>query len=118
MLRSTFSTNFCFFIIYRGRNACTKKFVCQVYVEFPEIILIDNWKWKTEEMSLTEDDISSVLDTISHGLITAIANTEDGKDWARMNAHDYEICLRKLASLHPTLLIRYLLYIIVSLVVK
>lgn len=56
-----------------------KRFVHQVYVDFPEVILIDNWRWKPEEMSMSEDDLSSLLDNISHGLITALANTLPGK---------------------------------------
>jgi hypothetical protein len=84
------------------------------------VILIDNWRWKAEEMSMAEDDVSSLLDGISHGLITALANTQQGKEWGKKQGVEYEICLRKLASLHPTLLLRfaiiiYLLIIMINL---
>lgn len=93
-------------VLFRWRNPCVKRFVQQVYIEFPEIILIENWRWKTEEMNMSEDEVSSLLDGNSHGLITALANTEPGKEWAKRQARQYEICLRKLADVHPTLLLR------------
>lgn len=92
----------------KWRSPCVKRFIHQVYIEFPEIILITNknWRWTAEEMSVSEDELSSLLDSSSHGLISALANTQPGKDWAKKQAREYEICLRKLASLHPTLLLR------------
>jgi len=74
-------------------------------MDFPEIILVENWQWKMD--SWAEDEVTSVLDSISHALITAIATTQGGKEWLKKQAHDYEICLRKLAFLHPALLLRY-----------
>lgn len=90
----------------KWRNPCVKRFIHQVYVQFPEVILIENWRWKAEDMNLTEDEMSSLLDSISHSLITALANTQPGKEWGKKQGREYEICLRKLASLHPTLLLR------------
>lgn len=90
----------------RGKNPCAKKMVAQVYLEFPEIIFVDTWASKAEEMNFTEEEITCVLDTVSHSLVTAIANTQPGKDWAKKASHEIEICLRKLACVHPTLLLR------------
>lgn len=81
--------------------------VAQVYVEFPEVIFVDQWASKAEEMNFTEEEITCVLDTVSHSLISAISNTQPGKDWSKKASHEIEICLRKLASVHPTLLLRY-----------
>ncbi|ODM95419.1 Integrator complex subunit 1 [Orchesella cincta] len=92
----------------KGKNPCAKKMVSQVYLEFPEIIFVENWASKAEELNFTEEEITCVLDTVSHSLITAISNTQPGKDWSKKASHEIEICLRKLAAVHPTLLVRQL----------
>ncbi|KAK7791007.1 hypothetical protein R5R35_007901 [Gryllus longicercus] len=53
---------------------------------------------------------SSLLDTMSHTLLTALtagSHTHAGKDWTR-KAHDYELLTRKMASVHPILVLRQL----------
>ena len=47
----------------------------------------------------------SVLDSLSHTLLSSIGATRNGKDWvARMR--DFEVALRKMAATHPMLLLR------------
>jgi len=81
--------------------------VAQTYLEFPEIILLENWKPKTDELSVSEEEITCILDSVAHSLITSIAKVQPGKDWAKGASHEYDICLRKIASTHPTLVLRY-----------
>ena len=78
----------------------------QVYLEFPEVILTDSWKAKPEEMTGGDESVSCVLDSVSHILINVVANVQPGKDWAKKVNHEFELCLRKIASVHPTLLLR------------
>jgi len=76
-------------------------------MEFPQVILTENWKEKPEDlMSRSEENGNCALDTISHILINAVANVQQGKEWAKKATHEFELCLRKIASVHPTLLLR------------
>ena len=47
----------------------------------------------------------SVLDSLSHTLLSSIGATRPGKDWIG-KMRDFEISLRKMAATHPMLLLR------------
>lgn len=49
----------------------------------------------------------SVIDEISHCLLSALSATSRNKDWTR-KSQDLELCARKLASTHPVLVLRQL----------
>lgn len=90
----------------RPRSPCTKRFLSQIYLEFPQVILTENWR-VDDLTSGSDENTSSVLDTVSHILLNAVANVQSGKEWARKVTHEFELCLRKLASVHPMLMLRY-----------
>ncbi|XP_046407555.1 integrator complex subunit 1 [Ischnura elegans] len=50
---------------------------------------------------------SSILDGVSHTLLTALGATNSAKDWSR-RAQEYELSARKMASVHPLLVLRQL----------
>ncbi|XP_021917589.1 integrator complex subunit 1 [Zootermopsis nevadensis] len=50
---------------------------------------------------------SSVLDGMSHTLFTALTATSQNKDWTR-RSQEYELLARKMASVHPVLVLRQL----------
>ncbi|XP_071443700.1 integrator complex subunit 1 [Hetaerina americana] len=50
---------------------------------------------------------SSILDGMSHTLLTALGATNSAKDWNR-RAQEYELSARKMASVHPLLVLRQL----------
>jgi len=70
------------------------------------VILAESWKAKPEELTGGDDNVSCVLDSVSNILINAVANVQSGKDWAKKVSREAELCLRKIASVHPTLLMR------------
>jgi hypothetical protein len=91
-------------------SSSLKRFLCQVYLEFPEVMMVGGGGCGINGLRLdswTEEEVCSLLDSVSHGLVSAVANTQPGKEWIKRQAHDYEICLRKLAFLHPQLVLRY-----------
>lgn len=49
----------------------------------------------------------SVVDEISHCLLSSLSATHRNKDWAK-KSQDLEMCARKLASTHPVLVLRQL----------
>ncbi|KAJ4450136.1 hypothetical protein ANN_01543, partial [Periplaneta americana] len=50
---------------------------------------------------------SSTLDGMSHTLFTALTATSQSKDWTR-RSQEYELLARKMASVHPVLVLRQL----------
>jgi len=48
-----------------------------------------------------------VVDIMSHTLITALAATQQGRDWAQ-KMQEFDLCARKLVSAHPDLFLRNL----------
>lgn len=57
---------------------------------------------------------TSVIDNITHSLITALASTPRAKDWPR-KSQEFELLLRKMSAVHPVLILRQLPMIAASL---
>jgi integrator complex subunit 1 len=51
------------------------------------------------------DGNTSVVDCISHTLLSALAGTQQGRDWSKQMM-DFETAARKVASTHPVLVLR------------
>lgn len=49
--------------------------------------------------------VNSVLDRISHTILTALAATPHAKDWGR-RSQELELAARKMADTHPLLVLR------------
>lgn len=92
-------------IVYRNSNPCAKKFLAQLYLEFPEAIFAESWQ-DCDELVMADEDLSSALDTISLNLINAVATVQPGKEWHKKALQEMEVSLRKLASVHPLLMMR------------
>lgn len=57
---------------------------------------------------------TSVIDKITHSLFTALASTPRSKDWPR-KSQEFELLTRKMAAVHPSLVLRQLPMIAASL---
>jgi hypothetical protein len=51
------------------------------------------------------DGNTSVVDCISHTLLSVLAGTQQGRDWGKQMM-DFETAARKVASTHPVLVLR------------
>lgn len=85
------------------------KFLLRLYFRIPGLIkyLVDSEADKFLEKASTTDNGSSVLDRMSHLLFTALAATPMSKEAPR-KSQEFELATRKMASVHPALVLRQL----------
>ncbi|CAG7822634.1 unnamed protein product [Allacma fusca] len=95
------------FLAKKNNSPNAKKFLAQLYLEFPEAILAGSWQ-ECDELVMSDEELSSTLDTISFNLINSVATTQPGKEWQKKATQEMEVALRKLASVHPVLMLRQL----------
>ncbi|CAH0389258.1 unnamed protein product [Bemisia tabaci] len=88
-----------------------------MYLRVPQLsnFINDNNPLNQHLAEFSSTGTSSLLDTLSHTLITALASTAHVKEWTR-RAQEIELCLRKLISSHPLLVLRQLPLLASSLV--
>ncbi|XP_043246405.1 integrator complex subunit 1-like isoform X1 [Amphibalanus amphitrite] len=88
------------------RAAAAGRLLLELYLQLPHVIaLLDGGGELLESAPL--DGGVSVLDALSHTLLTSIGATRPGKEWITQ-MRDFEISLRKMAATHPMLLLRQL----------
>ncbi|CAG0882989.1 unnamed protein product [Darwinula stevensoni] len=78
-----------------------------VYLSHPSAIVPILNSSSSKEFLTVPHQGSSPLDVLSHVLISSLAATQKGKDWAS-KMRDYELACRKMASQHPYLFLRQL----------
>lgn len=85
------------------------QFLLQLYMKIPKVICyLDSFQSKKfVEGARIKDWTGSVLDCMSHSLLTALAATPRQKSWTSKSL-DFEICARKMAAVHPLLVLRQL----------
>ncbi|XP_067009610.2 integrator complex subunit 1 [Anabrus simplex] len=99
-----------------AKSQLAQKLLLQLYLRIPSVIqhLVD------VEMDLLLDGAcvtewsSSLLDGMSHTLLTALTASQQSKDWTR-RSQEYELLARKMASVHPVLVLRQLRMLAASL---
>ncbi|PNF16802.1 hypothetical protein B7P43_G18054 [Cryptotermes secundus] len=81
----------------------------KLYLRIPGLIhhLVDVELDKFLAGACVNEWSSSVLDGMSHTLFTALTATSQSKDWTR-RSQEYELLARKMASVHPILVLRQL----------
>ncbi|XP_076239229.1 integrator complex subunit 1 isoform X3 [Calliopsis andreniformis] len=85
------------------------QFLLHMYMKMPKVICyLDTFQTKkfVGGAKITEWT-GSVLDCMSHSLITALAATPRQKSW-NSKSQDFELCARKMAAVHPILMLRQL----------
>lgn len=85
------------------------QFLLHMYMKIPKVICyLDTFQSKkfVGEAKITEWT-GSVLDCMSHSLLTALAATPRQKSW-NSRSQDFELCARKMAAVHPILVLRQL----------
>ncbi|XP_017798364.1 PREDICTED: integrator complex subunit 1 [Habropoda laboriosa] len=85
------------------------QFLLHMYMKIPKVICyLDTFQTKmfVGGAQITEWT-GSVLDCMSHSLLTALAATPRQKSW-NSRSQDFELCARKMAAVHPILMLRQL----------
>ncbi|XP_034943269.1 integrator complex subunit 1 isoform X2 [Chelonus insularis] len=85
------------------------QFLLHLYMKIPKVIcLLNQFQAKkfVAGAKITEWT-GSVLDSMSHSLLTALAATSRHKSWIS-KSQDFELCARKMAAVHPLLVLRQL----------
>lgn len=85
------------------------QFLLHMYMKIPKVICyLDTFQTKkfVGEAKITEWT-GSVLDCMSHSLLTVLAATPRQKSW-NSRSQDFELCARKMAAVHPILVLRQL----------
>ncbi|KAF5307904.1 hypothetical protein FQR65_LT06471 [Abscondita terminalis] len=85
-----------------------RELLLMLYMSVPSIgkHLINFNKHRFAQILYTKTS-SSVVDVVSHTLLSALAATSRSKDWPR-KSQDLDLCARKLAATHPELVLRQL----------
>uniref|UniRef100_A0A1B6EU77 Uncharacterized protein n=1 Tax=Cuerna arida TaxID=1464854 RepID=A0A1B6EU77_9HEMI len=86
-----------------------RQLLVQLYLRVPSIITQLSESELTKYLSNSPVSVmgSSVLDSMSHTLLTALTATPPSKDWQK-RAGDLELATRKMAATHPLLVLRQL----------
>lgn len=85
------------------------QFLLQLYMKIPKVICyLESFQSKkfVEGAKIT-DWTGSALDCMSHTLLTALAATQRQKSWIA-KSQEFELCARKMAAVHPLLVLRQL----------
>lgn len=85
------------------------QFLLHLYMKIPKVIcFLDSYETKkfVDGARITEWT-GSVLDCMSHSLLTALAATPRQKSW-NSKSQEFELCARKMATVHPILVLRQL----------
>lgn len=85
------------------------QFLLHLYMKIPKVICyLDPFEIRR---FLTDAKITkwtgSVLDCMSHSLLTALGATSRQKSW-NSKSQEFELCARKMAAVHPILVLRQL----------
>lgn len=85
------------------------QFLLQLYMKIPKVICyLDSVQSKKfVEGAKINDWTGSVLDCMSHSLLTALAATPRHNS-SNSKSPDFELCARKMAAVHPILVLRQL----------
>ncbi|KAG5319212.1 INT1 protein, partial [Pseudoatta argentina] len=85
------------------------QFLLHMYMKIPKVICyLDTFQAsKFVNGSRITDWTGSVLDCMSHSLLTALAATPRQKSW-NSKSQEFELCARKMAAVHPILVLRQL----------
>lgn len=85
------------------------QFLLHMYMKIPKVICyLDTFQAKKFVSGAKITDwTGSVLDCMSHCLLTALAATPRQKSW-NSKSQEFELCARKMAAVHPTLVLRQL----------
>ncbi|XP_054283630.1 integrator complex subunit 1-like [Macrosteles quadrilineatus] len=86
-----------------------RQLLVQLYLRVPSIVtqLSDTELAKYLSNSSISVMGSSVLDTVSHTLLTALTATPPNKDWYR-RSQEFDLATRKMTATHPLLVLRQL----------
>lgn len=85
------------------------QFLLHMYMKIPKVICYLNI-YQTNKFvngAKITDWVGSVLDCMSHSLLTALAATPRQKSW-NSKSQEFELCARKMAAVHPILVLRQL----------
>ncbi|XP_032686897.1 integrator complex subunit 1 isoform X2 [Odontomachus brunneus] len=85
------------------------QFLLHMYMKIPKVICYLN-TYQTNKFvngAKITDWVGSVLDCMSHSLLTALAATPRQKSW-NSKSQEFELCARKMAAVHPILVLRQL----------
>ncbi|XP_072761874.1 integrator complex subunit 1 [Anoplolepis gracilipes] len=85
------------------------QFLLHMYMKIPKVICyLDTFQAnKFVKGAKITDWTGSVLDCMSHCLLTALAATPRQKSW-NAKSQEFELCARKMAAVHPILVLRQL----------
>lgn len=85
------------------------QFLLHMYMKIPKVICyLDTFQAnKFVKGAMITDWTGSVLDCMSHCLLTALAATPRQKSW-NAKSQEFELCARKMAAVHPVLVLRQL----------
>ncbi|KAG7214008.1 hypothetical protein KM043_001378 [Ampulex compressa] len=85
------------------------QFLLHMYMKIPKVICyLDTFQTtKFVAGAKITEWTGSVLDCMSHSLLTALASTPRQKSW-NSRSQDFELCARKMAAVHPILVLRQL----------
>lgn len=85
------------------------QFLLHLYMKIPKVICyLDQTETKKFVAGAKITDwTGSTLDCMSHSLLTALAATPRQKSWIS-KSQDFELCARKMAAVHPILVLRQL----------
>lgn len=91
------------------RNEMCRQLMMLLYLRVPSLIsqATDVNLERYLDSTLVSGSVNSVLDRISHTILTALTATPHAKDWAR-RSQELELAARKMASTHPLLVLRQL----------
>ncbi|XP_063991596.1 integrator complex subunit 1 [Diachasmimorpha longicaudata] len=85
------------------------QFLLHIYMKIPKIISYLNPSQTKKFVAGADikDWTGSMLDTMSHCILTALAATPRQKSWTPRSL-EFELCARKMAAVHPLLVLRQL----------
>ncbi|XP_012235506.1 integrator complex subunit 1 [Linepithema humile] len=85
------------------------QFLLHMYMKIPKVICFLNTFQANKFVNGAKitDWTGSVLDCMSHSLLTALAATPRQKSW-NSKSQEFELCARKMAAVHPILVLRQL----------
>ncbi|XP_014467728.1 PREDICTED: integrator complex subunit 1 isoform X2 [Dinoponera quadriceps] len=93
-----------------GENSdMAHQFLLHMYMKIPKVICYLS-TYQTNNFvngAKITDWVGSVLDCMSHSLLTALAATPRQKSW-NSKSQEFELCARKMAAVHPILVLRQL----------
>lgn len=88
-------------------NIYARELLLMIYMSIPSAVE-DDLKIKPEMCNeIYKKNCPSVIDEISHCLLSALSTTTRSKDWSK-RSQDLELCARKLTSTSPVLVLRQL----------